>query len=279
MEISLFFFSGTGNTWWVSKEIAEEFRKKSHNVTLYPIDSLRLRNNGTIKRIIESSDIIGFGYPIYNSDIAEPMKDFIENLPELEKKPKYIFSFCTQMFMGGNAGAFIARFLEKSEITKQNYKLRWAAHFIMPCNLNLPPYVTIPTKPKIDKILASEKKYISRFVEKILKDHPWIEGGFKIVNSMFSLKFPTHKKMLEIDLSKCNECNLCIEICPAKNIVAEPKNYHIRNSCYFCARCLNFCPKFAIKPILEKVKIDDSNPKRYKGPNSEFDPKKIIDEI
>jgi flavodoxin/ferredoxin len=278
MEISLFFFSGTGNTWWISKQIADEFKQKGHNVTLFPIESRRLRNNGNLKKIIESSDIIGFGYPVYNSDVAEQMKEFLEKLPDKLSKPINVFSFCTQMFMGGNGGAFIRGLIEKNDNGNKEYKLRWAAHFIMPCNLHLPPYVIVPTKPKIDKILAAEKKYVTRFVDKILKGTPWIEGGFKIVNSMFSLKFPTYKKLLEIDTTKCNECNLCCEICPANNIVAEKGNYHIRNSCYFCTRCYNFCPKFAIKPLLEKVKIDDSNTKRYKGPNSEFNPKLIIDE-
>jgi len=38
MKISIFFFSGTGNTWWVTQKIKEIFEEKGHFVELYSIE-------------------------------------------------------------------------------------------------------------------------------------------------------------------------------------------------------------------------------------------------
>ncbi|MHA1339192.1 MAG: EFR1 family ferrodoxin [Promethearchaeota archaeon] len=277
MKITIFYFSGTGNTWWITKQISEKLTEMKHNVKMISIDSYILRDEKYKLKLIEESDIIGIGYPIYNSDIAEPMKLFLEDLPSNLEQTKPVFSYCTQMFVGGNAGVLSKSYLELSDSGKKDFELKWAAHFIMPCNIHLPPIVKVPSKQKIKKIIEGEKKYISKFVTKIASNSPWIEGGFEKIRGMFSLKFPTHKKILEIDNNLCNNCNLCAEICPMDNIIVEEDNYKIRGSCYFCVRCYNFCPKAAIKIKLENTHLELSNGiKQYKGPVKEFNPKKML---
>ncbi|MBD3351910.1 MAG: 4Fe-4S dicluster domain-containing protein, partial [Candidatus Lokiarchaeota archaeon] len=181
-----------------------------------------------------------------------------------------------QMYIGGNAGILAKDYLENGDRERKDYRLDWAAHFIMPCNLHLPPIVKSPTGPKIQKIVENEEKYIDKFVEKIGNNEPWIEGGFDVIRGMFSLKFPVYKKLLEIDNESCNQCNLCYEICPMDNISIESGNYQIKDNCYFCVRCYNFCPKNAIKITLEKVEWENANKKRYKGPIKDFDIKKML---
>jgi len=255
MKVCIFYFSGTGNTWWITTKIVEEFKKLGHEVKKYPIDSKLLQDDSIKFRIINEYDIIGIGYPIYNSDIAEPMKIFLENLPSNLNETKPVFSYCTQMFVGGNAGILSKSYLELSDSNKKDYELKWAAHFIMPCNIHLPPIIKVPSKKKIEKILNNELKYVIKFVGRIVSSKNWIEGGFEKIRSMFSLKFPTEKQILEIDTTLCDNCNLCKEICPADNIIIENGYYRIKGNCYFCARCYNNCPKNAIKVKLEKGKI------------------------
>ncbi|MBY9007353.1 MAG: hypothetical protein KGD63_11415 [Candidatus Lokiarchaeota archaeon] len=36
--ISIFYFSGTGNTWWVTEKIKNILKKKGHKIIIYSIE-------------------------------------------------------------------------------------------------------------------------------------------------------------------------------------------------------------------------------------------------
>jgi ferredoxin len=58
----------------------------------------------------------------------------------------------------------------------------------------------------------------------------------------------------------CTQCNLCVSVCPMKNL--ENKNGKItsKQNCTMCYRCINKCPQKAISVYLKgKVK------KQYNG--------------
>ena len=79
MLVTIFYFSGTGNTWWCAEKIAETFRTAGNDATARSIEQL---SPDETARMVETSDLIGLGYPIYGSDLPQPMKDFIlEKLP------------------------------------------------------------------------------------------------------------------------------------------------------------------------------------------------------
>jgi len=44
----------------------------------------------------------------------------------------------------------------------------------------------------------------------------------------------------------CTACNLCIEICPMKNLVNHEGQIQHLNNCTICYRCVNRCPQKAI---------------------------------
>lgn len=276
IKFSIFFFSGTGNTWYIAKELQSRFLKNGHKADLFAIESPEIDDREKLKEVIEESDIIGIGFPIHNSEMSEPMKTFLENLPENLSKTVPVFSYCTQMYIGGNAGVFTEDYLVNSDSGHEDYKLKWAAHFIMPCNLHLPPIMKAPTKGKVDKIVNNEDKYLDKFADKIMNSDGWIEGGFDVVRSMFSLKFPTHKKMLYINQDKCNKCNLCYDICPVDNISKKDDVYDIISSCFFCVRCYTFCPTKAINIELEDIESTEQRAfRRYTGPIDDTDVYKL----
>lgn len=60
-------------------------------------------------QVILKSDICGFGYPIYGSDLPEIVKNFISGLETV--KNKKAFMFCTQWLWSGDGAAEGRRYL------------------------------------------------------------------------------------------------------------------------------------------------------------------------
>jgi len=48
---------------------------------------------------------------------------------------------------------------------------------------------------------------------------------------------------LKLDLSKCNGCGLCEEVCPLGILRLEKKKVHMMEGCVNCRTCLRVCPK------------------------------------
>jgi len=77
-HITLFFFSGTGNTWWVGERIAEALNTRGAPTELLSIEGL---SHAEVEQKVAASDLIGIGYPIYASDAPLIMQQFIIFLP------------------------------------------------------------------------------------------------------------------------------------------------------------------------------------------------------
>ena len=77
MKISIFYFSGTGNTWWVTQKIKEIFEEKGHKVEIYSIERKDLNWEKLIPSLINDSQLIGVGFPVYGSRIPFIMRDWV----------------------------------------------------------------------------------------------------------------------------------------------------------------------------------------------------------
>jgi len=52
----------------------------------------------------------------------------------------------------------------------------------------------------------------------------------------------------EIDISKCNQCGVCVLVCPTNTLqmVSQFPEINIHNACNTCFACENSCPTGAI---------------------------------
>ena len=51
---------------------------------------------------------------------------------------------------------------------------------------------------------------------------------------------------VQIDVSKCNGCSACIEVCPVNAIRIENQKAIVNDECIGCSVCVNECPTEAI---------------------------------
>jgi ferredoxin/flavodoxin len=253
MEFEIYYFSGTGNSLAVAKDIVNKTDSK-----LIAIKDVI--ENETIK---PDTDGIGIIFPAYYMLIPRIVERFINKLENLENK--YIFSIIT---VGGIAGDVVSK-LQK-EIVKKNGNL--SASFIvrMPANYidgsdALPKFLQ-------QRMFKKWNKKINKIIKCINEGNYEINKKFNpIMTFLFSryiekernsgLFKPDIDKNFWVD-DKCNLCGTCRNICPVDNIIIENKSIKWKNNCEKCLACIQWCPKQAIQ--FDK---DTINRTRYHHPD------------
>ena len=266
---TIFYFSGTGNTWLMADHINAKLNEQGIESKCYSIETLTEEESN---KLINDSEHLIIGYPIYGSEAPEPMKRFIENMPKLESE-KTISVFCTQAFFSGDGGSYL-----EDTFKAKNYLLRQTREFNLSNNFYVPTFVRafkVGGQNKINKRKEKAFKHSDEFIEAIIKEEQLIKTiGF------FSGKFArlqrkeVHKHIKKVNDSfsveeSCIHCNLCVKLCPMENIYDKEGQITFEDNCAACMRCYQACPKSAIL-IMEASRNLDKYP-RFKGPIEKFD--------
>ncbi len=262
----IFYFSGTGNTYWTSNTIASRLTEHGINTKSVSIESI---NSGDVAPIAQSADIIGFGYPIYGSDIPMPMRKFIENFPE-QNTGKRAFVFCTQMMFSGD-GSFVYR----KQIESKSLTITQTAHINMPNNISMYPMIfRIPNQATIERTVKSGDKKALRFADAIASNKRFFNGRYSFLLGImqrgpYRMAYDRFTDMLSVDKDLCTQCGRCVRLCPVGNI-SMPDGYPVfAGNCTQCLRCYSFCPVYA---ILVSGKAHNKKYRVYRGPAPSFSP-------
>ena len=78
MKIVIFYFSGTGNTELVTRQLAEALEGKGNNVELFRIENTETAD---MCKKMADCDLTGIGYPIYGGGTPAIISDFIMKTP------------------------------------------------------------------------------------------------------------------------------------------------------------------------------------------------------
>ncbi|MCD6576624.1 MAG: EFR1 family ferrodoxin [Anaerolineaceae bacterium] len=271
---SIFYFSGTGNTWWVSEHIAKELSTRGFHATAHSIEQV---NDKETADLIEKSSIIGLGFPIYGSDVPRIFHNFIRALPK-QKDQKPVLGFVTQMAWSGNG----MNFLEK-ELINKGYRIRWAAEFRMPNNIAIPIF-PLPYSSDFNHfkpLLEQCSRQITDLCAKISNDKDyrqhthWIHAvSAWMQRGPFRLTHDWGNKFWSVDPEACTSCGRCARICPVDNIHMRDGLPVFGRECVYCMRCFNYCPTLAIHYLGMKNTRAKNNPP-FQGPVPTFRPEMI----
>lgn len=232
----IFFFSGTGNTWWVADKMKKELDAKGINADTVSVDSLTPQKAGWW---IKSADLVIFGWPVHGSDMPEPMKRFVDSLPVVEKG-KHIHVFCTQSFLSGDGAWHYHRHFEDKGLIIDS-----AGHFIMPSNKS-----GGGSERRFTAIMERCGISAERYVERLLSGKARIRGKHSgalgaLQRAPFKLYIKRAGSRARIVAGRCSGCGLCAPLCPEQNIKMDGKAAML-GRCALCMRCVAFCPENAI---------------------------------
>ena len=240
------YFSGTGNSRFVAGVFGDEMGA----------DCYSIEDCVDFAGLIAAHDVIAFCYPVYMSRVPRIMREFVARHMDV-LFGKQIVIFCTQLLLSGDgARAFAALF------PKNHVQILYAEHFFMPNNVNNLAILPMPSAKTVKKCMARARLKMKKVCNNIRRGKVK-RRGFNPISRILGLPQGVfiHKterlanNNLRIN-SDCNQCGLCVKICPMKNLMLAENDGKITHNgnCTMCYRCLNQCPQKAIN-VLFKGKV------------------------
>jgi len=255
-ETEIYYFSGTGN----SLHVARELQKQLPGAKLIPM--LKMLNY----TVESKAETVGLVFPVYLTGLPVPVTEFLQktNL----SSAVYIFAIATY---GGNmtlADISVERLLKK-----KNKEL--AAQFQIVMTNNSPVGIMPPSFPGFQKIADSwieriaawkiterEQKMqeqltdIARMIKAQEHNTPTkfkdkVNAFFRHLLSGLFTGSESNKGKNIINYyadTTCTGCGICAKVCLSKRVQMENQKpvWQPDKPCYLCYACFNFCPEQAV---------------------------------
>ena len=236
----IFYFSGTGNSFALAREIAVAQGESLHSIA-------KEMDKGTdvLDFQIKDGETLGFVYPVYAWAPPRIVLEFVRKLRITGAKP-YVFTVNTCGEEEGNTTRVLQNSLSKVGLTLDS-----AFSVVMPSNYLVG--VDVESQEVVDrKLLDAQAKLIeiNRIIENresgvsqlIRGKMPTLKST--VVNAFFN-RFALNTKYFYAT-DKCNGCGICEKQCPVHTITVNEKPTWGKK-CTQCFGCINTCPQRAIQ--------------------------------
>jgi len=268
MKPVIYYFSGTGNSLFIAKDLAT---KLNCTYTSIPV----IISNETI---VPTSTVIGIVYPVYHQGIPCIVKKFIGKITNL--KNKYIFAIATY---GDNLTLSLehlnSALKAKNGYLSAGYGIKMPYNYIKPSKFGVGFYDSFTLSPPNEDNQNTMFRDYDKKSESILnaiqaKKQVPIEKDSVVIERLvdfFNLRNSLAKKswlkvsgyngktpntfMQSIPLMDCgfkvekicNGCKTCLKVCPSNNICFIDNKPMFNHRCEQCFACLQWCPTEAIQ--------------------------------
>jgi flavodoxin/NAD-dependent dihydropyrimidine dehydrogenase PreA subunit len=246
----IFVFSGTGNSLWAAKKIAEE------------LGNCEIVSMGSHKEytLTDGYDAIGFVYPTYYRGMPARVQYFVFQFDFKNNWNAYFFAVatCGSIDTACNATAQLRNLLKRKGITlSYAEKLDMFSNYIIMYNMrDTVKEETRQSARDLEPIIGNIKK----------KTVDLTESGIKPLEQLMYKGFthltPHMDKNFNVS-ETCTHCGICQKVCPVNNIdLGQDKKPYFKHHCEQCLSCIQHCPAKAIN-----YKDKTQNRKRYTHPD------------
>lgn len=246
MRYKLYYFTGTGNSLKVARDLAAQLAKDDAEVNVLPLAA------GIPEQENSPEEAIGIVFPVYAWGMPLLVRDFVRKIPLSSQC--YIFAVAT---CAGSVGGTLR---ETAQILKQR-GLELACGFAVLQPNNYIIFSGADSSEKQKQIIGQGELRSAWIAEQIRGKRrlPPEKSGILtnilglIVRWGFRATLKRQAKNFRAD-EKCDLCQICIRICPVGNISLKEGKITWGASCEQCLACLQWCPAEAIqfKRLTEK---------------------------
>ena len=233
----ILYFSATGNTEYIAKEIAKRLDDECVNLLA------RIKNNVHTPLYSEKPFIICA--PVYVCEMPRFMSKYLK---------QQIFSGCKDVYFIFTSGGYcgISGVLAKSMFRKKKMNYLGHAEFKMPRNYVASDAYAMLTPKEVEERILEARKMIDPVVanirvgRKLKARHVFLfESIITIPFNPIWSKFKYQTKDFHTT-DKCIGCGKCEKLCPLNNITMTDKKPVWGNQCTHCMACICNCPTEAI---------------------------------
>lgn len=235
MRKVIYYFSGTGNSYFIAKEI----QKNMGDCALIPFTHYLDEQEVEIQ-----AEFVGFVFPLYFYSMPGVVMEFIKKA--VWKNPEYIFAVVTRggkSYEGGALKHLGKLLVEKGQKLSAGFYVRMPDNYI--------PLLKVPKKEQQQRMFTNASEKVKKISAAINAKESIIE------NEILHFTRPLMHKIYLNKLSKvsagfrttekCTSCGICEKVCSMNNISLVEGKPSWENKCQFCLACIHYCPKEAIE--------------------------------
>lgn len=245
----ILYFTGTGNSRYVARKIAEEINDEVVSIN-------QLIKQESEDELISTNKPFIFVCPTYAWRLPKVVTEFIRKTKFSGNNKVYFIMTC------GEDTAKAINYIQKLCDDKE-WELKGMAEIKMPENyIALFP---VPDNETAKQIIEEADKLIYKIASDIRNENNFnivapsgLNGTIKsgITNIAF-YKFIVHAKGF-YSTNQCIGCGKCVNLCPLNNIILKNEKPTWKNKCTHCMACICGCPTKAIE-----YKNKTQNKERY----------------
>ena len=226
----IFFFSATGNSLYIARELADEKGQ------VLSVPQLMKK-----KQIEYEAEEIGFVFPDYAASAPLIMREFIS---KAKLKASYFFSVITFGNFAANVADWWNNYCNEHGIIN-NY-----VNTILMVDNYLPVF-DMNEQLKIDKHIPDQLIAIKNDIN----EHKQFISHFELPNdrmqemltNLQNAHFPmTAERLLKLNEDACVACGTCATVCPHGNFHIGSETIEFSGNCEHCLACVHVCPQKAL---------------------------------
>lgn len=256
MGVEIFYFSGTGN----SIHVARELKRRIPDTTLIPI--IRTLKRGKIE---SKADTVGVVFPIHAHTYPWVVEEFLKRV--VLHSASYVFAL-------SNRECADKVFSDMNKLLmKRNFKLDGS--FAVNTPENFVPIFKLPTKEEVMELENKLQEKLDKIQGLIANKTHFHENTGPLVkvlaNTLLRVSRFMFQKTRYFGLQKsyyaddkCTGCGTCEKICLSNKIqlVNKKPTWNDNIACTYCFACISYCPSIAIQARRKRTK----NKGRYHHP-------------
>ena len=214
MKVDIYYFSGTGNTAWMVRRLAEHLLELGDEVITASCENLAAADVDPT-----ACDVMGIAFPVYASFAPSLVRDFVAGLPSAVEKP--LFAMTTAGYAADDTARYTVR-----PLCVKGYEPFVLANVLVSNNLRLPVLspLPIPSPEEMVHKLERASRKVDRLAGLIHRREHHVEGAgpfgrlFGVAQRLSVGPFEALAFKGFFADETCTRCGWCVSHCPTHNI-------------------------------------------------------------